>query len=63
IIPRTLARPLESGERLPFQLLNTDRQKAVFLFKETDLSIAPGAAGQRRRHRAGKNRKTEISAR
>ncbi|WP_235423917.1 hypothetical protein, partial [Enterobacter kobei] len=43
--------------------LNTDRQKAVFLFKETDLSIAPGAAGQRRRHRAGKNRKTEISAR
>ncbi|MGQ8762421.1 hypothetical protein ACUTHW_24685, partial [Enterobacter bugandensis] len=31
------------------------------MFKETDLSIAPGAAGQRRRHRAGKNRKTEIS--
>uniref|UniRef100_UPI00300FB2FD hypothetical protein n=1 Tax=Escherichia coli TaxID=562 RepID=UPI00300FB2FD len=50
------------GERLPFQLLNTDRRKA-FLFKETDLSIAHGAAGQRRRHRAGKNRKTEISAR
>ena len=26
---------------LPFQLLNTDRQRR-FLFKETDLSIAPG---------------------